>query len=73
MEKHPDSLEGFPLGVIPTIYSVLDISPVASSGVPWALNEVKSYNTFASTYHSSGPVVMNGLIVATVPLWTWMV
>ena len=49
MEKHPDSLEGFPLGVIPTIYSVLDISPVASSGVPWALNEVKSYNMFAST------------------------
>lgn len=65
MWKHPDSLEGFPLGVIPSIYLVLDLSPVASSGVLWASSAAKSPSMCVNTLHPSGPVVMDGLAVAT--------
>lgn len=49
MWKHPEALEGFPLGVIPSIYWVLDLSPAASSGGSWALSGVKPHSMCVST------------------------
>lgn len=65
MWKHPDSLEGFLLCVIPSIYWVLDLSPAASSSVPWASSGAKLHSVCVNTLHPSGAMVMDGLAVAT--------